>query len=73
MKKKKLKKLEIIWSMSAEKIFSDEYFIDDVCLSYRHDFGLMNEEDKEKIRFQCKEWMRSMINNFDYHKYKLKK
>jgi len=50
---------------NLEKLFSDESFIGNVCLSYRHDFGIMNEEDKEKLKFQCKEWMRSIINNFN--------
>lgn len=61
MKKKKL-----------ERLFADEDFIDDVCLSVRHDFGLMSEEDKEKLRFQCKDWMRSILYNYDYHKFKMK-
>ena len=50
---------------NLEKLFSDESFIGNVCLSYRHSFGLMNEEDKEKLKFQCKEWMRSILNNLD--------
>jgi len=56
MKKKKL-----------EKLFDDEYFIGDVCLSVRHDFGLMSEKDREKLIFQCKDWMRSILYNYDYH------
>ena len=56
-----------------EKLFSDEFFIDDVCLSVRHDFGLMNDNDKEYMRLQCKEWMRSILYNYDYHKFKMKK
>lgn len=61
MKKKKL-----------EKLFADEYFIEDVCRSYRHDFDLMSEEEKEKLILQYKEWMRSILYNYDYHKWKMK-
>jgi hypothetical protein len=59
MKKKKLKKL-----------FSDENFIGNVCLSYRHDATLMNEEDKKMLIFECKEWMRAILNNIE-HKSKI--
>ena len=57
--------VKIMKKENLEKLFSDESFIGNVCLSYRHDFGLMNDEDKEKLKFQCKEWMRSIINNFN--------
>ena len=57
--------VKIMKKENLEKLFSDESFIGNVCLSYRHDFGLLNEEDKEKLKFQCKEWMRSIINNFN--------
>ena len=33
------------------------------CLSYRHDFGLMNSEDKKNLEFECKEWLRAISNN----------
>ena len=31
--------------------------IDDACLWYRHDFGLMSEQDKKALRFQAGEWL----------------
>lgn len=43
--------------------FNSDTFIDNVCLSYRHDFGLMAEQDKQRLRFECKEWMRAISNN----------
>ena len=43
--------------------FSDQKFIDNVCLSYRHDFGLMTDKEKDKLIFECKEWMRAIKNN----------
>lgn len=48
--------------------FSDTKFIDNVCLSYNHSFGLMSEEDKQKVRFECKEWMRAIKNNEPYNR-----
>lgn len=44
------------------KLFSDDKFIENVCLSYRHDFGLMSDAQKNLI-FSCKEWMRAITNN----------
>ena len=46
--------------------FASDNFIDNVCLSYRHDFGLMVEQDKQRMRLECKEWMRSIENNWKY-------
>lgn len=34
--------------------FNSDTFIDNACLSYRHDFGLMPEQDRQKLRFECK-------------------
>lgn len=48
--------------------FNSDIFIDNVCLSYRHDFGLMTEEEQKKLRFECKEWMRAISNNWEYFK-----
>lgn len=31
--------------------------IDSVCFSYRHDFGLLDEDDKELTRWMAKEWL----------------
>lgn len=37
--------------------------VDNMCLSYRHDFGLMSPEDKQNLRFECREWLRAYRNN----------
>jgi hypothetical protein len=34
--------------------------IDDVCLSFRHDFGLLPKLEAEKLRIEFKEWMRAL-------------
>ncbi|MBK7362859.1 MAG: hypothetical protein IPJ01_11225 [Micavibrio sp.] len=45
------------------KELTDEILVENVCLSFRHDFGLMNNEEREKLRFECKEWLRALFNN----------
>jgi hypothetical protein len=44
--------------------FSDEKYILNVCLSYRHDFGLLSKEEQDTLKFECKEWMRAIKNNY---------
>jgi hypothetical protein len=44
--------------------FSDEKFILNVCYSFRHDFGLLSKDEQDLIRFECKEWMRAIKNNY---------
>lgn len=51
-----------------EKRFKSDVFIKNVCLSYRHDFVLLSEEEQKTIIFKCKEWMRAITNNFNYFK-----
>lgn len=50
---------------SVKARFSDEDFITNVCLSYRHDYGLLDENERVLIRFECKEWLRAIVNNWD--------
>lgn len=50
---------------SVKARFSDEDFITNVCLSYRHDYGLLDENERALIRFECKEWLRAIVNNWD--------
>ena len=40
-------------------------FLENCCMSYDHSFGLMSEEEKRRIRFYGKEWMRAIRNNSD--------
>ena len=50
-------------NMSVSSRFNDDKFIGNVCISYRHDFGLMNEKQRNELIFECKEWMRAIKNN----------
>jgi hypothetical protein len=62
---------ENIFGLSKDKenkkdfneLSEEPVFIDNICLSYRHDFGLMDKHDKELIRFNAKEWLRAIRNN----------
>jgi hypothetical protein len=49
----------------TESIFNDEDFITNVCLSYRHDYGLLSDNERGIIRLECKEWFRAILNNWD--------
>ena len=49
---------------TLEDKFKDDNFINNVCLSYKHDYGLLSLEEKEKIKFECKEWLRAILNNY---------
>lgn len=46
-----------------EQIPDTEKFIDQVCLSYRHDFGFMDKTQQNRLRFECKEWIRAINSN----------
>lgn len=35
--------------------------IDSVCLSYRHDFPLLSEEQKQRLRRECTDWIRAVL------------
>jgi hypothetical protein len=48
-----------------ESRFQNEDFITNLCLSYRHDYGLMGTDERNLIRLKCKEWLRSILNNWD--------
>lgn len=50
-------------SNHISKLLKDDAFIGNLCLSYRHDFGLLSAEEKDSLIFQCKEWMRAISNN----------
>lgn len=30
--------------------------LNDMCLTYRHDFGLLSEEEQQKLRIECRRW-----------------
>ena len=44
----------------------DSAFVNNVCLSYRHDFGLVAPKERKLIEFECLEWMRAILNNIEF-------
>ena len=47
----------------SEDLLSDQEFLSNVCLSYRHDFGFLSHEEREIVMFEAKEWLRAILNN----------
>ena len=45
--------------MSLNGLVPNTRQIDDAAMSYRHDFGLLDEREKAKIRFAAREWLRA--------------
>jgi len=45
---------------------NNDRIINSACLSYRHDFGLMNKKEQDKLRDECKEWMRAINGAKDW-------
>lgn len=44
-------------------LYNDMPLVYNMCLSYRHDFGLLNATEQEKLVFECKEWLKAYENN----------
>ena len=38
----------------------------DACMWYRHDFGLLDEREREVVRFAAREWLRAWCKVRDY-------
>lgn len=35
--------------------------VNSACMSYRHDFGLMSPDKREKLRFEAREWLHAWL------------
>jgi len=46
--------------------FDDAKFIENCCISYRHDYGLLDEGTQGLIQAEVKEVMRAIKNNAPY-------
>jgi hypothetical protein len=53
------KDLREVFNNPSEKVISN------LCMSFRHDYGLMLDEEKHNLEFDCKEWCRSIYNNWN--------
>jgi len=43
--------------------YKDGKLINNMCLSYRHDFGLLNLQEKSDLVNDCKNWLIAYENN----------
>jgi hypothetical protein len=59
MKKVKIPK----FCKRIRELEKDEDFLTDMCVSYRHDFGLVGAEEQKNIIFTIKEVLRALENN----------
>lgn len=48
------------WAMPREL---SEASLADASLSYRHDFGLLSNEEQERIIFEAREWYRALYKS----------
>lgn len=56
-----LEKLAI--NIIYDKIKTNTLFINNVCLSYRHDYPLLNQKEKEQIKTELQSWIIAIHNN----------
>ena len=47
----------------AGNYITSDYFVNSVCMSYRHDFGILPEEEKELLRWEAKRWYKAWSDN----------
>lgn len=43
--------------------------LDDVCMSYSHDYGLLAEEDQAVQKYRAEEWLKAWAKNPDFIKF----
>jgi hypothetical protein len=48
---------------SLQLPYKDEKLIENMCISFRHDYGLLDSQAQELLRFECKEWLIAYENN----------
>ena len=63
---KAVKNNTVLPLVSNSALQDNSKLVDNMCMSYRHDFGLMAEQDKQSLRFECKEWLRAYENNREH-------
>lgn len=47
----------------ARNYITSDYFANSVCMFYRHDFGLLSDEVKEKLRQEARRWYKAWSDN----------
>jgi len=56
----------LLQKKGSYKLLENREFLGNVCLSYRHDFGLLSPEERDKLMFEAKEWLRAALSNIAY-------
>ena len=59
----KLKKQCTTADVGKSVFYEDGKLINNMCLSYRHDFGLLNLQEKSDLVNECKNWLIALDNN----------
>lgn len=44
----------------------DRHILDSVCMSYRHDYGLLSAEEQLTVRLDAKQWLRAWIKELGF-------
>tara|TARA_R110000764_G_scaffold231786_1_gene323612 strand:- start:385 stop:663 length:279 start_codon:yes stop_codon:yes gene_type:complete len=44
-------------------LFKNDKLVSNMCISFRHDFGLLPKLIQEDLKRDCKEWLRAYENN----------
>ena len=60
-----VKKLGIA-NVSNCALFENEKLVSNMCISFRHDFGLLPKLIQEDLKRDCKEWLRAYENNKEH-------
>ena len=55
-----------IANVSNCALFENEKLVSNMCISFRHDFGLLPKLIQEDLKRDCKEWLRAYDNNKEH-------
>jgi hypothetical protein len=47
-------------------LFENDKLVSNMCISFRHDFGLLPKLIQEDLKRDCKEWLRAYENNKEH-------
>jgi hypothetical protein len=56
----------ILHGVSNCALFENEKLVSNMCISFRHDFGLLPKLIQEDLKRDCKEWLRAYDNNKEH-------
>lgn len=56
---------ELYDSLYSPQPSKEERVINSVCLSFRHDYGLLSKEEQENLKFEAREWLYAWRKHLD--------